>query len=133
MSLFKSAGDLRSPLHNNVFMQIVGERLNFCFAEMRRPAYLGLCQQAFCANQKFSNKKRTSLRSPLIFCVNSGLLELYRCTSSLELCLDLLSVSLRSTFLDSLRSTLNEFLRLLKTKACDLLNSLDNSHLSIAE
>ena len=133
MSLFKSAGDLRSPLHNNVFMQIVGERLNFCFAEMRRPAYLGLCQQAFCANQKFSNKKRTSLRSPLIFCVNSGLLELYRCTSSLELCLDLLSVSLRSTFLDSLRSRFNKLLSFLKAKTANVLNCLDNSHLSITE
>ena len=43
---------------------------------------------------KNRHKKRTSLRSPLIICVNSGLLELNRSASSLKLCLDLLSVSL---------------------------------------
>ena len=30
---------------NNIFTQIVGERLNFCFTEMRRPTCLGILQQ----------------------------------------------------------------------------------------
>ena len=43
---------------------------------------------------EFFQQKRTSLRSPLIICANSELLELNRSASSLKLCLDLLSVSL---------------------------------------
>ena len=108
----------------------------FCWARYSKPKRKLSCStytNTVSLIMNFFNKKRTSLRSPLIICVNSELLELNRSASSLKLCLDLLSVSLRNTFLDSLRSTLNEFLRLLKTKTCDLLNSLDNSHLSIAE
>ena len=53
--------------------------------------------------------------------------------SLFELSLDFLSFSLRSAFLDSLRSSLNELLSFLKTKTANVLNSLDNSHLSITE
>ena len=43
----KSTGERCSPLHtNSVFTQVVGERLNFCFAEIRRPACSGLFQHS---------------------------------------------------------------------------------------
>ena len=62
-----------------------------------------------------------------------NLLEFNLSASLFELSLDFLSFSLRSAFLDSLRSSFNELLSFLKTKTANVLNSLDNSHLSITE
>ena len=56
--------------------------------------------------------------------VREILLQLYGCTSSLQLGLDLLSVSLGSTFLQGLGSALNNFLCFLQAQTQDLLNSL---------
>ena len=62
-----------------------------------------------------------------------NLLEFDLSASLFELSLDFLSFSLRSAFLDSLRSSFNELLSFLKTKTANVLNCLDNSHLSITE
>ena len=62
-----------------------------------------------------------------------NLLEFNLSAGLFKLSLDFLSFSLRSAFLDSLRSSLNELLSFLKTKTANVLNSLDNSHLSITE
>jgi hypothetical protein len=60
-------------------------------------------------------------------------LQLYSCAGSFQLSLDVLSLSLRSSLLNSLRSFLNQSLSLLQAQTCDLLNSLDNCHLVVAE
>ena len=49
------------------------------------------------------------------------LLQLYSCACSFQLSLDVLSLSLRSSLLNSLRSFLNQSLSLLQAQTCDLL------------
>ena len=65
--------------------------------------------------------------------VKAKLLELNLSAGLFELSLEFLSLCLSNAFLNSLRSSLNQLLSLLKTKTADVLNSLDNSHLSVTE
>lgn len=60
------------------------------------------------------------------------LLQLNLSASSLELLLDLVSLSLRSSLLDGLRSGVNLLLSFLQAQAGDLANSLDNADLGRA-
>ena len=60
------------------------------------------------------------------------LLQLNLSASSLELLLDLVSLSLRSSLLDGLRSGVNLLLSFLQAQAGDLANSLDNVDLGRA-
>ena len=60
------------------------------------------------------------------------LLNLNLCASCLELLSDLLCLVLSNCFLDGLGSTLNEVLSVLKSKAGELTNNLDNVELACA-
>ena len=66
-------------------------------------------------------------------CAPFGLLDLDCSASLFKLSLELVSLSLRNAFLDSLRSSLNYFLSFLKAETENFLSNLDNCHLSITE
>ena len=61
------------------------------------------------------------------------LLQLNLSASSLELLLDLVSLSLRSSLLDGLRSGVNLLLSFLQAQAGDLADNLDDGDLVVAE
>ena len=64
--------------------------------------------------------------------VRETLLQLNLSASSLELLLDLVSLSLRSSLLDGLRSGVNLLLSFLQAQAGDLADNLDNTDLGRA-
>ena len=67
------------------------------------------------------------------FFILSKLLNFNSCACSLKSCLESFGFFLGSTGLNSLGSTLNEFLSFLKTETCSLTNCLDNIELLSAE